>query len=67
MFIDALWSPAGKWLTSWLSIVMANFPIVILGQMWCLIVSIPDLCHSSYFVVTYINPAIHAPGVFTSN
>ena len=72
MFIDALWSPAGKGLTSWLSFVMSNcevvtFPIGVLGQVWCLIVSIPDLCPVSYFVFTYINPAIHAPGVFTSH
>ena len=26
-----------------------HFPIGILGQVWCLIVSIPDLCHLSYF------------------
>ena len=39
LFIDALWSPAGKGLTSWLSFVMSNcevvtfpFPIGILGQ-----------------------------------
>ena len=43
--IDALWSPAGKGLTSWLSFVMSNchFPIGILGQVCCPIVSIPDL------------------------
>ena len=23
LFIDALWTPAGKWLTSWLSFVMS--------------------------------------------
>ena len=33
LLIDALWSPAGKWLTSWLSFVMSNceavtFPLV---------------------------------------
>ena len=28
----ALWSPAGKGLTSWLSFVVSNFPIGILGQ-----------------------------------
>ena len=44
--VDALWSPAGKGLTSWLSFVMS---IGILGQVWCLIVSIPDLCPFSYF------------------
>ena len=50
-YVDALWSLAGKGLTSWLSILMSSchFPIDILGQMWCLIVSIPDLCPLSYF------------------
>ena len=43
--IDALWSPAEKGLTSWLSFVMLNcvfvtFPCGILGQVWYLIVSI---------------------------
>ena len=52
--IDALWSPAGKGLTSWLSFVMsycvfATFPCGILGQVWYLIVSIPDLCPLSNF------------------
>ena len=47
MLIDALWSPAGKGLTYWLSFVMSNcevvtFPNGILGQVWCLIISIPD-------------------------
>ena len=27
-----------------------TLPCVILGQVWYLIVSIPDLCHLSYFV-----------------
>ena len=53
LFIDALWSPAGKRLTSWLLFVMFNcifvtFPCGILGQVWYLIVLIPDLCHLSY-------------------
>ena len=52
-FISALWSPAGKGMTSWLSFVMLNcvfvtFPCGILGQVWYVIVSIPDLCHISY-------------------
>ena len=56
LFIAALWSPAGKGLTSWLLCVMFNCVIVtfqcgILGQLWYLIVSIPDLCRLSYFVV----------------
>ena len=50
---DALWSPAGKGLTSWLSFVMSNCEVVtfpnILGQVWCLIASIPDICPLSYF------------------
>ena len=50
----ALWSPAGKRLTSWLSFVMFNcvfvtFPCSLLGQVWYLIVSIPDICQLSYF------------------
>ena len=28
----------------------ANFPVGILDQVWCLIVSIPDICHLSYFI-----------------
>ena len=28
LFVDALWSPAGKGLTSWLSFVMSNFDVV---------------------------------------
>ena len=54
LFIAALWSPAGKGLTSWLLFVMSRcdfvtFPCGILGQMWYLIVLIPDLCRLSYF------------------
>ena len=54
LFIDALWSPAGRGLTSWLLLVMFNcvfvtFPCGILGQVRYLIVSIPDLCRLSYF------------------
>ena len=28
LFIDALWSPAGKGMTSWLSFVMSNCDVV---------------------------------------
>ena len=51
LFICALWSPAGKGLNSWLSFVVwvCHFPIGILGQVWYLIVSIPDLCTLTYF------------------
>ena len=54
LLIAALWSPAGQGLTSWLSFVVLNcavvtFPFGILGQVWYLIVSIPDLCPLSYF------------------
>ena len=53
-FIAALWSPAGKELTYWLLFVMFNcifvtFPCSVLGQVWHLIVSIPDLCRLSNF------------------
>ena len=55
LFIAALWSPAGKGLTSCLMFVMFNsvfvtFPCGILGQVWFLIVSIPDLNCLSYFL-----------------
>ena len=49
LFIDALWSPAGKGLTSGLSFVVSNCECVILGQVCYLIVSIPDLCILIYF------------------
>ena len=47
LLICALWSPAAKRLTSWLSFVVSNsefvtFPLVS-WQVWYLIVSIPDL------------------------
>ena len=55
LFICALWSPAGKGLTSWLSCVVSSVslshPIDILGQVWYLIVSIPDLCNLITFSV----------------
>ena len=31
-----------------------HFPIGILGQVWCLIVSISDICPLPYFNMTYI-------------
>ena len=52
LFIAALWSPAGKGLTSLLLIVMSNFvtfPCGILGHVWYLIALNPDLCLLSYF------------------
>ena len=54
LFICALWSPAGKGLTSWFSFVVSDcefitFPIGILGQVWFLIVSISDLCTLTYY------------------
>ena len=54
LFTAALWSPAWKGLTSWLTFLMFNCVFVtflcgILGQVWYMIVLIPDLCHISYF------------------
>ena len=54
LFVAVLWSAAGKRLASWLLFVMSNcdfvtFPCGILGQVWCLIVLIPDLYRLSYF------------------
>ena len=54
LFIAALWSPTGKGLDL-LALVGDNllcfvtFPCGILGQVWHLIVLIPDLCPLSYF------------------
>ena len=62
LFIDALWSPAWKGLTSWPSIVMSDCEVVIFfhwypGQVWCLIVSIPDLCLflTQYTILIFIS------------
>ena len=54
LFIAALWSLAGKGLTSWLLFVMSNckfvtFPRGILRQVWYLIVLVSDVCRLSYF------------------
>ena len=54
LFVVALWSPAWKGPTSWLSFVMLNCVFVtflcgILGQVWYLNVSVPDFCHLSFF------------------
>ena len=62
LLICALWSPAGKGLTSWLSFVVSNcefvtFPFCILGQVWYLIVSNLYLCTRIYFL-SYLNKVI---------
>ena len=36
----------------WCHIVSLSFPIGILGQVWYLIVSIPDLCTLTYFFLS---------------
>ena len=56
LLIAALWLPAGKGLTFWLSFVVFNCVVVtfqfgILGQVRHLIVSIPDLCHFLTFIL----------------
>ena len=57
LFIAALLSPTMKGLTSWPSFVMfivcVIIPFGILGQVWYMIVLIPDLCHLSYFLAMY--------------
>ena len=54
--LAALWSPAGKGLTSWLSFVMFNvcvtFPCGILCQVWYLGVLVPDLYRLFYLQYT---------------
>ena len=59
LFMCALWSPAGKGLTSWLSFVVSTVSLSLSlwypGQVWYLIVSIPDLCTLTYFSATLID------------
>ena len=58
LFIAALWSPAGKGLSFVMfNCVFVTFPYGILGRVWFLIVSIPDLCHLSYLSTCLKNPA----------
>ena len=50
---------SGERLTAWLLFVMSNcdfvtFPCGILGQVWYLIVLIPDLCRLSYFINRFL-------------
>ena len=58
LFLAALWPPAGKGLTSWLSfmlcvLVLCYFPIPygVPGQVWFLIVSFPDFYCPLFFYV----------------
>ena len=59
LFICALWSPAGKGLTSWLSFVVSTVSLSLShwypGSVWYLIVSIPDLCTLTYFAEQFIS------------
>ena len=51
LFICALWSPAGKGLTSWLSFVVSGCEFVTFPSfsLDCIDLSIPDLCTLTYF------------------
>ena len=50
--LAALWSPAGKGLTSWLSCIRHFVVLLLLSHtVWYLIVSIPDLCLLPYFLM----------------
>ena len=65
LLIAVLWSPAGKGLTSRLLFVVLNcvvvtFPLGTLGQIWYLIVSIPELCPLLYFHTVHIVPHLSA-------
>ena len=51
LLLIALWTPAGKRLTSCLSCVFDTFPCGVSGQVWYLIVSIPDFCLLPYFYI----------------
>ena len=49
LFIAALWSSAGTGLTSLLLIVIFIVVLLLSHVVSCVSVSIPDLCHLSYF------------------
>ena len=54
LLVFALWSPAGERadllaLVCGVLLFVCHFPTGILGQVWYLIVSIPDLCTLTYF------------------
>ena len=49
VFIAGLWSPGGMPLVCDVCCGFVAFPFGILGQVWYLIVSIPDPCCLSYF------------------
>ena len=76
-FIAALWSHAGKELTSWLLLLMPNcgsvtFPCGILGQVWYmyLIVLIPDFAIFLTFTMKLLStfsPIIIESSMCTSN
>ena len=71
LFITAMWSTTGKELASWPLFVMFNcvfvtFPCGILGQVWYLIVSIPDLCRLSYFHIGFRDTVISINHLYTS-
>ena len=57
LFIAALWSPAGEranllaLLYVMVSCVFVTLPCGVMGQVWYLIVLIPDLCLLTYFHV----------------
>ena len=50
LFIDALWSPAGKGLTSWLSFVMFNCELVnkLPTNLYCELVTFPLVSSVKY-------------------
>ena len=52
LFIAALWPPEEKRLVCDDYCDFVTFPFGILGQVWYLIVSIPDLCCLSYFYIS---------------
>ena len=59
LFIADLWSSAGTGLASWLScmlcfIVFVTFPCGVLGQVWHLIVTIPDI----YLLPNFVSKAV---------
>ena len=73
LFIAALWSLAGKVLSSWLSCVwcftvLVTFPCGVLGQVWYLIVYFSGLCLLTYFycysIRLYVNKGLKIASLY---
>ena len=67
LFVDALWSTAGKGLTSWLSFVMSYCDVVPFPLVSWVRCAITALCHLSYFYLDTLMSKLLLKAKFLSN